>query len=178
MKISNKVNLNNIPIKEDLNNKKVEEVSKVKSTPAATFEKSKVEDKGHVYHKPNIDQLKKDSQKSFNDLKRMIENMLQKQGTTLKLLGPDELVNIDEATRAEASELIGDNGPYGIEAMSDTIVNFAKAISGGDKSKLDKLVAAIDKGFSEAGKALGGLPEISMKTYDRIMEKLNIWKNE
>ena len=61
---------------------------------------------------------------------------------------------------------------------SDTIVYFAKAISGGNKSKLDKLIAAIDKGFSEAGKALGGLPEISMKTYDRIMEKLDVWKNE
>lgn len=178
MKINNINNLNNLQNMESNKSKKVDPVAKVNNVSAAVFEKSRAEDKGHVYNKPTIDQLKKESEKSFNNLKRMIENMLQKQGTTLKLLGPDELVNIDEATRAEASEMIGDNGPYGIEAMSDTIVDFAKAISGGDKSKLDKLIAAIDKGFSEAGKILGGLPEISMKTYDRIMEKLDIWKNE
>lgn len=178
MKINNIRNMNNLQNSNSIKSKKIESVPKTTNENAAVFEKSKPEDKGHVYNKPTIEQLKKESDKSFANLKRMIENMLQKQGTTLKLLEPDELVNIDEATRAEASEMIGDNGPYGIEAMSDTIVDFAKAISGGDKSKLDKLIAAIDKGFSEAGKILGGLPEISMKTYDRIMEKLDIWKNE
>lgn len=62
--------------------------------------------------------------------------------------------------------------------MCDKIVEFAIAISGGDKSKLDTLITAIDKGFSEAGRILGGFPDISLKTYDRIMEKLNDWKNE
>ena len=178
MKINNIRNINIQQNNHSNKSKKIEPVPKVTNTDAGVFEKSKLEDKGHVYNKPTIDHLKKESERSFNNLKRMIETMLQKQGTSLKLLGPDDLVNIDAATRAEASELIGDNGPYGIEAMSDTIVDFAKAISGGDKSKLDKLVAAIDKGFSEAGRILGGLPHISMKTYDSIIEKLDILKNE
>lgn len=178
MKISNKINQNNIPIKDNLNNKKVEEVTKVKNTPAATFEKSKVEEKGHVYQKPTIDQLKKESQKSYDNLKRLISDMLSKQGKTFESLNRKELITIDPATRAEATELIGPNGPLGIEAMSDTIVNFAKAISGGDKSKLETLKNAIIKGFNEAERALGGLPEISKKTYDRIMEKLDIWDKE
>lgn len=177
MKISKIGSLNNIPIKENLN-KKVEKLSKVKSTPAATFERSKIEDKGHVYNKPTIDQLKKESEKSYDNLKRMIEDMLSKQGKTLGLLNPKDTINIDETTRAEANKLIGPDGPLGIESMSDTIVNFAKSISGGDKSKLDTLKNAIIKGFKEAERALGGLPEISMKTYDRIMEKLDIWDKE
>lgn len=178
MKISNNGNLINIPIKENLNTKKVEAVTKVKTQPATTFEKSKVEDKGHVYHKPTIDQLKKDSEKSSDTLKRMITDMLSKQGKSFDSLNSKELIKIDAATRAEATELIGPDGPLGIEAMSDTIVDFAKAISGGDKSRLDTLKNAIIKGFQEAEKALGGLPEISVNTYDRIMEKLDIWDKE
>lgn len=161
--------------------KKVDPVPKQDKSDKASrdiFEKSQLEDKGIVYNKSTIDQLKAESQKSFDNLKKMIDNMLKKQGMSLELSASDPMIDIDPATRAEASEMIGENGPYGIEAMSDTIVDFAIVISGGDKSKFDTLKAAIDKGFNEAEKALGGLPEISMKTYDRIMEKLDSWKNE
>lgn len=178
MKI-NKINtINNLQNKEIIKSEKVNPVPKVETTSAAVFEKSKTEDKGHVYNRTTIDQLKKDSEKSFANLKRMIENMLRKQGQSLNLMNSKDMVNIDEETRAEANALIGPDGPFGVEAMSDTIVNFAIAISGGDKSKLNTLIAAIDKGFREAGRILGGLPDISLKTYDRIMEKLNDWKNE
>lgn len=181
MKINNIINIKQPQNQVNTKVKKVDAVSKDDKSNKVSkdiFEKSKLEDTGVVYNKATIDQLKVESQKSFDQLKKMIENMLQKQGKSLDLSSSDHLISIDPATRAEASEMIGDNGPYGIEAMSDTIVDFAIAISGGDKSKLDTLIAAIDKGFNQAGKALGGLPEISMKTYDRIMEKLDVWKHE
>lgn len=178
MKINNVNNLNNLQNKDSIKNKKIESVPKVKNPPAAVFEKSKAEDETHVYDKSTINKLKMESAKSYDALKKMIEELLTRQGKTLNLVGSDHMIKVDATTRAEANELIGPNGPLGIEAMSDTIVDFAKAISGGDKSKLDTLIKAIDKGFSEAGRILGGLPEISMKTYDRIMEKLDIWKNE
>ena len=177
MKINKIANLNNIQSKENSNQKKVNTSTKEKNTPAAVFEKSKVEDKGHVYDKSGIDKIKMESAKSFDALKKMINKLLVSQGKAANSLGSDEMINIDAETRAEAAEMIGENGPYGVEAMSDSIADFAIALSGGDKSKLDTLIKAIDKGFSEAGKALGGLPDISMKTYDRIMEKLDIWKN-
>lgn len=88
------------------------------------------------------------------------------------------MINIDPAIRAEAIEMISNNGSYEIKAMSDTIVNFTIAISGGDKFKLDILIKGIDKGFNYAGKELGGLPEISTKAYDRIMKKLDVGKHE
>lgn len=181
MKINNIINITQPQNQANAKVKKVDTVpkeDKSNKTSKDIYEKSKQEDNGVVYSKATIDHLKVESQKSFDQLKKMIENMLQKQGKSFDLSSPDRMITIDPSTRSEASEMIGENGPYGIEAMSDTIVDFAIAISGGDKSKLDILTAAIDKGFNQAAKALGGLPEISMKTYDRIMEKLDVWKNK
>lgn len=178
---NNVFNIKRLQNQESAKAKKVDPVPKEKKADKVSgdvFEKSKPEDTGHVYSKSTIEQLKVESQKSFDQLKNMINNMLQKQGTSFNLSSSDQMITIDPATRAEASEMIGENGPYGVEAMSDSIVDFAKAISGGDKSKLDTLKKAIDKGFKEAERALGKLPEISMKTYDRIMEKLDVWENE
>ena len=150
----------------------------VKMEAAAVYEKSKLEDKTHVYDKLSIEKLKQDSEKAYATLRQIVESLLKRQGKTLDILQIDDVVKVDETARIEARELIGANGPLGIEAVSDRIVNFAKAVSGGDKSKLDKLKGAIDKGFKEAEKILGQLPEISRKTYDRIMEKLDAWQEE
>ena len=104
--------------------------------------------------------------------------MLKRQGKTLKLVEPDEFIEVDETARLEAQELIGPDGALGVEAVSQRIVDFAIAISGGDKSKLDTLKKAINQGFKEAEKILGELPDISKQTYDRIMEKLDNWEKE
>jgi|GEM_PF-510653 len=68
---------------------------------------------------------------------------------------------------------------WSAEAVSDRIVDFAISISGGDKSKLDSLIAAIDKGFEQASQAFGKeLPDICNQTHDLIMEKLDKWSKE
>lgn len=149
-----------------------------KAEDGAVYEKSKTEDKGHVYHKETIEALKRDSEKAYGYLKRIVEDMLRRQGHSLELLDPEAVVKVDETARLEAEELIGENGDLGVEAVSDRLVNFAKALSGGDKEKLGTLRKAIDQGFKEAEKILGKLPEISRKTYDRTMEKLDAWENE
>lgn len=173
MKISS---INNFQNNEHIKKNKVELPNKPSNEPGATFEKSKGQDKKTTYDKATIDMLKNESNKSFDTLKKMVAEMLKSQGKAFKDLLPGELVKVDSATRAKANDLIGENGPLGIEAMSDKIVDFAKAISGGDKTKLATLKSAIDKGFKEAERILGTLPEISTKTYDRIMEKLDIWE--
>jgi len=64
----------------------------------------------------------------------------------------------------------------GVEQTSDRIVQFALSISGNDPDRLEELKASIEQGFQLASEALGGtLPDISMKTYDVVMEKLNAW---
>lgn len=178
MKIDRTNVINSQQSKSELEDKKASPPTKEKMEAAAIYEKSKLEDNTHVYDKLSIEKLKKESENVYDQLKNMVEKMLKDQGKTFNLLRPGDSVKIDEATRAEAKLLIGDKGPLGIEAMSDKIVDFAKAISGGDKEKLNTLIGAIEKGFKEAQRILGTLPDISQKTYDKIMEKLEIWKNE
>lgn len=153
--------------------------SKAKETPAAVYEKSdNQKSTGHIYDKNAIDKLKMDSERTYGYLKRIVEEMLQRQGKSLKLLHPDEIIEVDEEARLEAQQLIGPDGELGVEKVSQRIVDFAIALSGGDKSKLGTLRKAIDQGFKEAEKILGGLPDISRETYTRIMEKLDAWEKE
>lgn len=126
-----------------------------------------------------IAKLKNASEEKYQNLRRMVEEMLSRQGMTFRDLVDGKTVKVDEATRLEAQEMISEGGEFSAEAVSDRLVDFAKAVSGGDKSKLNVLIGAIDEGFSQARKILGGsLPEISQRTYDLIMEKLDVWKNE
>lgn len=178
MKITNTAQVNYLQNQEAMKVQKEDAVKKEKDAPAAVYEKSKPEEKLFIYDKVSVEQLKKDSEQHYENLKRMVEDLLKRQGMTFNDVRLGSVVKVDEATRAEAAELVSDNGPLGVEAMSDKIVQFAKAISGGDPSKLDTIKKAIDDGFAAAKQILGELPEISQKTYDRIMEKLDIWENE
>lgn len=75
--------------------------------------------------------------------------------------------------------MIGEGGALSPEKVSNRIVDFTKAISGGDKEKHETLKAAIKEGFEQVEKALGQeLPEISSKTYDLVMQKLDEWVNK
>ncbi|QGU00421.1 hypothetical protein SYNTR_1827 [Candidatus Syntrophocurvum alkaliphilum] len=74
--------------------------------------------------------------------------------------------------------MIKEGGKLSAEKVSDRIVDFAKAISGGDKDKIELLKDAIKQGFEAASAALGGLPEVSEQTYDLVMQKLDAWMEE
>ncbi len=127
-----------------------------------------------------IQSLKESSEQSFNKLRELVRQLLERQGLTfVELKDFKGEVKIDDQTRAEAAAAVADGGPLSAESVSDNIVAFAQAISGGDKSKLETLRTAIDKGFAEASKVLGGsLPEISQRTHDLINQKLDAWANE
>ncbi|GKV70504.1 hypothetical protein NCCP2716_30020 [Sporosarcina sp. NCCP-2716] len=126
-----------------------------------------------------IDRLKAESERVHENLMNIVRQLLERQGITMDeaVTGNKEII-VDEQARTEAQSAIGEGGPLSPEKLSDSIVEFANAISGGDKSKFDLLKGAIEDGFNEAKKALGGeLPEISQKTYDLAMEKLEKWRD-
>lgn len=127
-----------------------------------------------------IQKLKEESEQVYSHLKEMVRKLLAKQGLTFETIQNEDIkVEIDNETRLEAQAMIGEGGYLSPEKVSDRIVDFAKAISGGDKEKLDVLTSAIKEGFKQAEKALGQeLPEISQKTYDLVMQKLDEWVNE
>ncbi|UNC91724.1 hypothetical protein [Candidatus Contubernalis alkaliaceticus] len=128
----------------------------------------------------DIARLKKKSEETYQTLRMIVSQLLERQGYTLEQLKGNsiESFEVDETARAEAAQLIADDGPLGPEAVSSRIVDFAIAISGGDTSKLDKLKGAIDKAFKLVEEQLGSLPEVSLRTYDMIMEKLDSWAAE
>jgi len=112
----------------------------------------------------------------FSSLREMLAEILEEQGITTRIASEDTSIDFRDLTPEKARELISEDGYLGVEQTSDRIVQFAISISGNDPNRLEEIKASINKGFQMASKALGGtLPDISMKTYDAIMDKLNDW---
>lgn len=79
---------------------------------------------------------------------------------------------------AAAKESISEDGYWGVNQTSDRLVSMAIALSGGDTSKADEMMEAIQKGYKKATAAWGeDLPQISQDTLRATMEKMEAWKN-
>ncbi len=134
-----------------------------------------------------ISRLKAESDRIFNSMREVVKQMLEKQGMTFNEVRTSDKASeitaetmgeTSETSGADAASLIGEGGALSPEKLSDTLLQYAKALSGDDKSKVGLLRDAITQGFDEAKKLLGGkLPEISQKTYDLTMKKLDDWEN-
>lgn len=127
-----------------------------------------------------MEKLREEAGRASTSLREIILELLERQGHSVQRLGQEEIgdIEVDATARAEAASLVAEDGPFGAEAVSNRIVDFAKAISGGDKSRIAELRDAITEGFRQAEEILGTLPEISSKTYDLVMEKLAAWEAE
>lgn len=166
--------------------KEKETTQATSETPAATYEKSN-NDVNKATVKPDktlVDKMKADADSRNAQLRSLVEKMMLDQGKTIgkagniyDLLRTGQL-KVDDKTRLQAQKDIADDGYWGVEQTSDRLVSFAKAISGNDASKADQLIDAIKKGFKSAEKTWGGkLPDISQKTLDATLKKMDDWKN-
>jgi hypothetical protein len=172
-------------LKEKQDNKKTE-ISQEKEEKAAVLELGNTSESKATYSKPtvkNIDvdeinRLWEQSQKSYSNLRKLVEDLLTKQGKKFKdVLEGKEVLLVDEETRAAAAAAVDQDGELGVKAVSDNIISFAKAIAGDDKSKIGEMRDAIIQGFKEAEKVWGGkLPDISQGTYDEVMRQLDEWE--
>ncbi|MBQ9625539.1 MAG: hypothetical protein IJR47_05465 [Clostridia bacterium] len=148
---------------------------------AAVFEKSEEAPKPVTY-KPDqktIDQLKSITEYHTQNLMNMVANLFNGQAKTFSIANGDDIwkmfasgdFTVDEATKAQAQADIAEDGFWGVTQTANRILDFAKALTGGDPSKVEEMRAAVKQGFEEAEKAWGGtLPEISQKTYDAVMK--------
>ena len=177
------VNINSTKAKED--KQKGANVETVKSDvyiPGQKQENITYTNKLSKKYLNNIQKLKEQTEASYDSLRKIVIELLERQGYAVgkaEVLNREKIeVKVDETARQEAAKLIADDGPLGAEAVSNRIVDFAIAISGGDKLKLEELKEAIREGFRQVEKMLGGLPEVSQRTYDMIMEKLDNWALE
>ncbi|MBO4825187.1 MAG: hypothetical protein J5487_07315 [Lachnospiraceae bacterium] len=169
---------------------KTEPVSK--AVDASTVMES-TEDKGVIYepkletptqmYKANeevIARLKADAQARLDQLRDLVQKLICKQGGVYTDANDiwnalrEGKVEVDPETKAQAQADIAEDGYWGVKATSDRIIDFAKALTGGDKSKLNDMMEAFKQGYEQAEKTWGGkLPEISQKTYDAVIEKFN-----
>jgi len=77
---------------------------------------------------------------------------------------------IMQLTPDEATELVSDDGFFGITQTSDRVAGFVFSFAGDDLEKLQKGRDGIVQGFEEANRLFGNnLPEISYKTQERTL---------
>lgn len=127
-----------------------------------------------------VNKMKADAEAHTQQLQSIVQQMMSKQGQTYNnangiwsLLAGGNL-KVDAATQAQAQKDIAEDGYWGVEKTSDRIIDFAKALTGGDPSKIEEMREAFKKGYKQAEKTWGGqLPDISQRTYDAVMEKFD-----
>lgn len=146
---------------------------------AAVYEKSsggtKVRDNTAI-----VAQLKAEAEKRQSQLLDIVRKSIGDQAFTFakanNLKSVFENMNVDEDTILQAQKDIAEDGYWGVTQTSDRILDFAKALSGGDSSKAEELLDAFKKGYKQATKAWGDeLPDISKRTYDAVVEKFQKW---
>ena len=122
--------------------------------------------------------MKQELSSKNTQLQNLVNELLGKQAEKYTSLADMfKNITVDPATIAQAQEDIGEDGYWGIEQTSDRLVSMAQALSGGDATKADTLIAAMEKGFKQATEAWGeDLPDICRQTVDAATEKLNKWK--
>ena len=157
------------------------------SETAATYEKSEEtvqKETSSTDRSAIVAQMKADLEAQTSQLLNIVKKTISQQGNTLakaddmwSFLASGDFT-VDAETKAQAQADIAEDGYWGVEKTSDRILDFAKALSGGDTSKAETLLEAFKKGFEEATGTWGKeLPEISQKTYDAVLEKFEAWKN-
>lgn len=132
-----------------------------------------------------VAQLKEDMEKRSAQMQSLVTDMFKKQGITIgnademwrRLASGDFTADAD--TIAQAKEDISEDGYWGVKQTSERIFSFALALTNGDEKQMEKMVSAVEKGFSLATKAWGKeLPQISSDTHSAIMDKFDNWFKE
>lgn len=151
------------------------DIGVVYETSSKTDDKSnKIKDYSSV-----VATMKKELSTKNEQLQNLVTKLLGKQaGKYTKLADLFKDIQADPATIEQAKKDIADDGYWGVEQTSDRLVSMAQALSGGDTSKADTLIAAIKKGFDEATEAWGDkLPDICQKTIDAAVKKMEAWRD-
>lgn len=132
-----------------------------------------------------INKMKADADARTAEMRSLVEKLITGQGNTLgeadsiwSFLRKGDFT-VDAETKAKAQADIAEDGYWGVEKTSDRILEFAKALTGGNPDKIEEMRNAFKKGFEEATKTWGDkLPDISQKTFEATMKKFDQWAEE
>lgn len=141
----------------------------------------KSEDTGIYSREAILERLRASEEQRVKAFQDTIRSMMAQQGQTvnLKLMGYD--LHVTEEQRAAAEASISEGGEYSVDAVAGRIMDMAKALAGGDSSKLSMLREAVQKGFQGAASILGkkddDMPQITKDTYAEVMKRFDDWEN-
>ncbi len=124
-----------------------------------------------------VNKLKAEVENRTSQLQSLVEKMISQQTNAYGKANDiwsflrEGNFTVDAETKAQAQADIAEDGYFGVKQTSERILDFAKALTGGDPAQLEKMRDAFQKGFKQAEKTWGGkLPDISQKTYDAVMQ--------
>ncbi len=158
---------------------------------AAVFEKSTNQDNKKItYSKPkasDINALLAKYEREVAQFKDILSKYFVEQGKNYGLSTKNVKAQVmqkiaEGATQQDidaAKAQIAEGGYYSVGKTTDRIMEMAKALSGGDPSKIETLRNAVEKGFKQATAAWGDeLPQISQDTYKAVMAEFDKWAAE
>ncbi len=78
-------------------------------------------------------------------LRQMIVNLFREQGLSARIATGDSIVDFRELTPEQATDLIADDGYFGVEQTSERIVTTAVALAGNDPGNWHRSKQALTK---------------------------------
>lgn len=118
------------------------------------------------------------SHNSLVSMQKLVSSMSNIQINTFNKATFTDL-NVSQAQTDAAQQAISEGGEWSAESVANRIVDMAKALSGGDSSKMELLSNAIQKGFDSAAQSWGdSMPAITQETYDLVMQGFSEWESE
>ncbi|MDR2570740.1 MAG: hypothetical protein LBD23_10670 [Oscillospiraceae bacterium] len=139
--------------------------------------------KGAAADPAKLDQLWRDTNHAGDAVRKLLASALGKEDASGQGFWAARSANIklSEADRAQAQQLISEDGFFGIKKTTERIMDFAKALigEGASETQIDRMRDAVKKGFDEVARLFGGfdkLPEITKQTYEAIMKAFDEWK--
>jgi hypothetical protein len=140
-----------------------------------------------TYSRPSateITRMREEAESKYNYILELIKSLASKQAGIESGISPAEGVELEETAvlvvppevAAWAQEAL--ESYYSVEQTSNRIMDMARALSGGDKSKIPLLRKAVQDGFEQVQQILGELPQISKDTYNEIMRQFDEWEKE
>lgn len=143
-----------------------------------------------------LDEINRQVDMKLSSLRSTVENLVSMQSVKngeAKGLNYDQILakydgklkdfyqnlNVDDKTRLTAQQDISEDGFWGVKQTSQRAIDFAKALCGGDPSKVAALKSSIEEGYRAAEKSWGGeLPEICKQTQAATLKGLDDWAKE
>ena len=122
-----------------------------------------------------VEQMKADAAQRQEQLLSLVRKTLTGQVSAFGKAEGDDIwkilsggnFTVDDATKAQAQQDIGEDGYWGVKQTSQRLFDFASALAGDDVEQMHKMQEAMEKGFKLATSAWGReLPSICQNTLD------------